>query len=224
MIRAIVYDAVGTLIQVQPSVAAIYAEVGRRHGSSLAVEEVRRRFPAAFARQEQLDRDAGWRTDELREMNRWRQIVAEVLEDVADVDACFAELFTAFGQAPAWSCELDSVGLIETMHLRGIRQALASNFDRRLRQVIAPLPIAPYLDPVVISSEVGWRKPARQFFEHVVGSLALLPSEILFVGDDLGNDYEPARASGMQAVLFDPHGKSSNIQRVERLIDVADFV
>ena len=35
MIQAIVYDAVGTLIHVQPAVSALYADVGQRFGSKL---------------------------------------------------------------------------------------------------------------------------------------------------------------------------------------------
>ncbi|MBI1830695.1 MAG: HAD-IA family hydrolase, partial [Planctomycetes bacterium] len=219
-----VYDAVGTLIHVHPSVAAIYAEVGQRFGSNLEPDEIRRRFRAAFARQERLDQDAGWRTDEPREFDRWRQIVAEVLDDVADLDACFADLFAAFGQSSAWSSDPDAEALMQMLHARGIRQAMASNFDRRLRAVMAPMPIAAYLDPVVVSSEVGWRKPARAFFEHVAISLALPASEILFIGDDVGNDYEPARDFGMRAVLFDPHRTSADVKAMQRLRDVIDFV
>ena len=42
MIKAIVYDAVGTLIHVQPAVSAIYAEVGRRFGSIGLAEHCRK--------------------------------------------------------------------------------------------------------------------------------------------------------------------------------------
>ena len=46
-VQAIFFDAVGTLIFPQPTAAAIYAEVGRRHGSRLAIDEIRdRRAPA----------------------------------------------------------------------------------------------------------------------------------------------------------------------------------
>jgi FMN phosphatase YigB (HAD superfamily) len=75
MIQAIVYDAVGTLIHVQPSVATIYATVGRRFGSQLEPDEIRQRFHAAFSRQDRLDEQAGWRTSETRELDRWRAIV-----------------------------------------------------------------------------------------------------------------------------------------------------
>lgn len=225
MIQAIVYDAVGTLIHVQPAVAAIYADVGRRFGSKLDADEIQRRFRNAFSLQDRLDEHAGWRTSETRERNRWRDIVAQVLDDIADIDGCFAALFETFGKPDAWRCDRDAADVLASMHRRGIRQALASNFDRRLRDVIAPMPIARYLDPLVISSEIGWRKPAAEFFAHLGDSLQVRPEAILFVGDDLGNDYDAARSAGMRALLVDPRGKHLNISdRIERLADVSEFV
>src|SRR5437867_1152954 len=102
MIQAIVYDAVGTLMHVHPSVEAVYAEVGRRFGSRLDRAEIRRRFRAAFAEQEELDRAALWRTNEERERERWRAIVSRVLDDVADGAGCFATLYERFAQSSSW--------------------------------------------------------------------------------------------------------------------------
>ena len=50
-VRAVVFDAVGTLIRPEPSVAAVYSEIGKRHGAHLDPAEVRARVPGAFARQ-----------------------------------------------------------------------------------------------------------------------------------------------------------------------------
>jgi putative hydrolase of the HAD superfamily len=225
MIQAIVYDAVGTLIHVQPAVASIYAEIGRAFGSRLDETTIRHRFPIAFARQEQLDADAGWRTSEEREIARWRAVVAEVLDDVADPGACFAALFDRFGKPEVWRCADEASGLLAELHRLGYRQALASNFDRRLRNVIAPLPIAPYVDLIVVSSEVGWRKPAPEFFRGLAGTLRLPMDAILFVGDDLENDYKPAVTVGMQAVLVDPVQRHVDVEgRIEKLADLRELI
>lgn len=222
MIQAIVYDAVGTLIHVQPSVATIYAAVGRRFGSQLEPNEIRRRFHAAVTRQDRLDEQAGWRTSETRELDRWRAIVAEVLDEVADRAGCFAALFETFGQIQSWSCDPEAGELLASLHRRGCRQALASNFDRRLRGVIEPMPIARYLETLVISSEIGWRKPALEFFAQVAASLQLPAEAILHVGDDRDNDYSAARRAGMRALLLDPHRKNLDVEwdRIERLGEV----
>ena len=49
-VRAVFFDAVGTLIHPQPSAAAVYAAVGRRFGTRRTEEEIAARFPTAFAR------------------------------------------------------------------------------------------------------------------------------------------------------------------------------
>jgi putative hydrolase of the HAD superfamily len=218
MHQAIVYDAVGTLIHVQPSVAHIYATIGKRFGSRLTVAQIEDRFRAAFMRQERLDQDVGWRTDEARERQRWRAIVAEVLDDVADAAGCFEALFDAFGKAEAWTCDADAAAVIANIRERGVKQAVASNFDRRLRGVLQAMPALNGLSPIVISSEVGWRKPAPEFFAHLMDALQLPANEILFVGDDRGNDFDAARRAGMRALLLDTQNKHLDVaERVERL-------
>jgi putative hydrolase of the HAD superfamily len=223
MIQAIVFDAVGTLIHVQPSVATIYAEIGARFGSRLGAEAVQRRFHAAFARQDRLDQEAAWRTSEDRERARWRAIVGEVLDDVADIDACFDAMYTAFGHATSWSCDPDAGELLPLLRQRGMRLAMASNFDARLPGVIARMPALAALDPIIVSSTVGWRKPAPQLFQAVVESLALPPDAILFVGDDHANDFVGAREAGMPALLLDPCGRHLHLAeaRLGRLMDLA---
>ena len=222
--RAIVYDAVGTLIHVNPSPAAIYTQVGQRFGSRLNVDEVRRRFYAAFARQEEIDGANGWRTDEARERQRWRDIVAEVLDDVEDLDACFEALWNTFRNGDVWSCEPETAEVIASFRQRGIVQAVASNFDARLHGVVATLPPLHGLNPIVISSQVGWRKPAPQFFAHLIDVLQLPAGDILFVGDDRGNDYDAAVAAGMRALLVDPLGNHIDVSpnRIERLRELIE--
>jgi putative hydrolase of the HAD superfamily len=219
--HAIVYDAVGTLIHVQPSVAHIYAAIGQRFGSRLTIEQINGRFRAAFARQERLDRDMAWRTDETRERQRWCDIVAEVLDDVADAAGCFEALFEAFGKADAWACDADAAAVIATLQTRGVKQAVASNFDGRLRGMLEAMPGLDGLTPIIISSEVGWRKPAPEFFAHLLQKLQLPARDVLFVGDDRGNDFEAARGAGMWAVLLDPARKHLDVAaRLERLRDL----
>ena len=51
-IRAVLFDAVGTVLYPKPSAATAYYEAGRQFRSRLAAPEVARRYYAAFARHE----------------------------------------------------------------------------------------------------------------------------------------------------------------------------
>src|SRR5689334_3886912 len=101
-VRAVFFDAVGTLIHPEPPAPVVYAEVGRSFGSRLTPAEIAARFRTAFAREDALDLAAGLRTNEERERRRWRHIVGAVLDDVSDAGGCFEELFAHFGRPAAW--------------------------------------------------------------------------------------------------------------------------
>jgi putative hydrolase of the HAD superfamily len=72
----------------------------------------------------------------------------------------------------------------------------------------------------VISSVVGFRKPAVEFFQQVIEVAACEPDEVLFVGDDMDNDYLGATASGLEARLLDVNRGYSIQNRIERLVDL----
>jgi putative hydrolase of the HAD superfamily len=205
-IQAVVFDAVGTLIHPDPPAAVVYADVGRRFGSRLTAAEVRPRFAAAFDRQEQIDLAAGLCTSEERERRRWRAIVAEVLTDVTAPAACFQELYQHFARPEAWRCEPGTAAVLEALAGRGLVLAVASNYDHRLRTVVAGQPELRPVRHLVISSEVGWRKPAVEFFAAVCRAVGLPAARVLHVGDDVRNDYNGATAAGLRAVLLDPDG------------------
>jgi putative hydrolase of the HAD superfamily len=224
-VRAIFFDAVGTLIHPEPPAALVYAEVGRSHGSRLTVAEVTQRFAAAFAREEALDVAHDLQTSEERELRRWQRIVGEVLDDVSDPAGCFAELYRHFSLPTAWRCEPDVAALLEELHAHGYRLGIASNYDHRLHAVADGLPALRPLRERVISSEVGWRKPAAEFFAALLARTGLPAERILLVGDDFVNDYEGARACGISAVLLDARGRHADIpERITRLGEVLDLL
>jgi putative hydrolase of the HAD superfamily len=209
-VRAVIFDAVGTLIHPEPSAAVVYAAVGQSLGSRLTVGEIAERFRTAFAREEALDRADGLRTSEERERRRWRSIVGAVLDDVRDPERCFEELFAHFGRPGAWRSDPAAAALAD-LERRGHVLGMASNYDARLHGVAAGLAELRPLRHVVVSSEVGWRKPAPQFFAALCARLGLPPSEILYIGDDRVNDYDGALAAGLRAALVGEGGRGGGL-------------
>ncbi len=201
MIRVICFDAVGTLISPYPSAITIYAQMASRFGSRLTEETIRTRFTKAFAREEEVDFSQSLKTNETREWQRWQRIVSTVLDDVDDSQRCFEELYNYFGQPQAWRCRENTGPLLTELNQQGYILALASNYDKRLRSVVQGLAELQSLSHLVISSEVGWRKPAPAFFAALLQTLSVSAEQILFVGDDPVNDYEGARNTGLPAFL-----------------------
>src|SRR4051812_41464253 len=119
-IRAVFFDAVGTLLFPEPSAPVVYAEVAGRHGLVVEPDEILRRFVAAFRAEEEADRMAGWVTDEERELARWRRIVAETLPGLPNSDAAFRELFEHFAKPSAWRVHPDAATVFRELQNRGL--------------------------------------------------------------------------------------------------------
>ncbi len=82
------------------------------------------------------------------------------------------------------------------------RLGLCSNFSdaETARTVVAEAGFLPHLRSLVISEEIGIRKPRREIFEAAAAGLELEPREILHVGDSLKADIAGAAAVGMGTV------------------------
>ncbi len=82
------------------------------------------------------------------------------------------------------------------------RLAVVSNFDYSptCRGILEREGIADLFETIVISDEVGWRKPKPVIFETALRRMGLGPDEALFVGDRVDADVIGARGVGMPAV------------------------
>jgi putative hydrolase of the HAD superfamily len=217
---AIFFDAVGTLIFPNPSVGEVYSRIGRRHGAVLEISEIDRRFSAAFRRQEAWDAEHGNRTSEDRERQRWQSIVAEVFHDLPNSLAPFAELWKHFASAVAWTCYSDVAPCLAWLDAAGLAWGIASNYDSRLRTVVTGLPVLSSCRYLAISSEIGWRKPAPEFFA-VLPTLAGLPREqVILVGDDEETDWCGGRAAGLSSVWLKRNGGAKSEHGIGSLADL----
>ncbi|MEX2224411.1 MAG: HAD family hydrolase [Candidatus Rokuibacteriota bacterium] len=89
--------------------------------------------------------------------------------------------------------------LLERLRER-YRLAVVSNFDYSptCLAILEREGIAHLFETIVISDEVGWRKPKPVIFETALGRMkSLRPAEALFVGDRADIDVIGARAVGM---------------------------
>jgi putative hydrolase of the HAD superfamily len=201
-LRAILFDAVGTVLFADPAVIDVYFEVGQRFGSQVARAEIAGRFKRALAKQDELDRRVhALRTDESREMDRWRAIVTDTLGESADSQAALTQLWAHFASPASWRLAPDAAEVFAELDRRQITWGLASNFDSRLQSICNGLPPLARCRHVFASSQLGWRKPSPGFFQAIEQRFESPPQGLLLVGDDRANDYLGARSAGWQALL-----------------------
>ena len=86
---------------------------------------------------------------------------------------------------------------------RSKKLALVTNFDHppHIRPILNKFDLAPYFDSVVISGEVGVKKPDPRIFDAALEQTGIKPEEAIYVGDT-EDDTKAACAAGMVPVLI----------------------
>jgi putative hydrolase of the HAD superfamily len=85
---------------------------------------------------------------------------------------------------------------------------IVSNFDHppTAHLVLEREDVRSLFDVIVISGEIGWRKPHRKIFFEALDRLGVGPKEALFVGDTFGADVIGSKSIGMDSVWLNRKG------------------
>lgn len=124
-----------------------------------------------------------------------------VLEDlpISSRQAAFRELWDHFADPRHWRVFDDVAPTFAELRRRGFQIGIASNFDARLQPICAAYPELAGVEPIFVSSAIGWVKPATGFYREIERLTGLTAEQIAIVGDDQENDVLVPRQLGWQA-------------------------
>jgi putative hydrolase of the HAD superfamily len=193
-VDAITFDVGNTLITTWPSVGHIYAEIAARHGCvGVTAELLEARFRAVWPGRLHL----------AETRSGWQQVVDEVFEGLSDSPPSrtfFGELFDRFAQPDVWRIYDDVLPALDRLAARGLRLAVISNWDERLRTILRALALDARFETIVVSCEVGHAKPHPAIFDEATARLGLPANRILHIGDNAEADLHGARNAGLHAL------------------------
>jgi putative hydrolase of the HAD superfamily len=203
MIRVVTFDAAGTLIRLVNPAGKVYADLARRFGYDLDPVHIQDSFKIVWKRfppppdtdLPNPDDDRGW----------WRDFVAQTMIEagyrIDPFDDYFQTVYEQFRLPGVWELFPDVQKVLAQLSRAGIRLGMISNFDRRLYDILSHLNVRDDFEHLIISSEIGIRKPAGRIFEVAARRFGVAAGEILHVGDEPDSDFAGARRAGFQALL-----------------------
>jgi putative hydrolase of the HAD superfamily len=206
--RAVLLDALGTLIELHPPAPRLRAELARRYHVSLSEVDAERAIAAeiSFYRHHL---DEGRDEESLVQLRlRCAETLREAIPAAARrrlpgaeplVDTLLASLH--FDPYP------DVRPALVDYRARGLRLVVVSNWDVSLHAVLRNLALRPLIDGVLTSAEAGARKPAPAIFEQGLRLAGVSAGEAVHVGDSLEEDVAGARAAGIEPVLVRRDGR-----------------
>lgn len=115
----------------------------------------------------------------------------------------------------------DTVPALERLKAAGLRVGIVSNHVWRLPEVVDGLGLGGYVDHVLTSARVGYRKPHPAIYRAALEAAGVPPEAALFVGDSVSHDVDGPRAAGMRAVLIDRGGRNGHREAIRTLDELA---
>ena len=203
MIRAVLLDMLGTLVELRDPVPRLRAELERRTAVDVGDEAAARGFGAEIAYY--LEHHMEGRDHESLEDLRDR--CAARMDEAMGVDGLAREDVRAAMMASLEFAPFPDVQpALAALKERGLRLVIASNWDWSLPQWVERVGLGRYVDGTASSAVAGAAKPAPDVFRAALRLAGTAPEEAVHVGDSLEGDVEGARAAGLRPVLLQRRG------------------
>lgn len=212
-VKAVFFDAAGTLFHVHGSVAEIYLRYAEPYGVKRSPEMLRA-IADAFRRAFQDAPPPVFAATDPGEIKRcerlwWFDIVHHVFYRIGmfeGFDDYFDEVFQAFDGPALWRLYPETLTVLKSLKGSGFELGIVSNFDSRLFNVLRGLGLIDLFETVTIASLARAAKPAPRIFQLALDKHALDANEAVHVGDSVRDDIAGGRAAGLTTVLLDREG------------------
>jgi putative hydrolase of the HAD superfamily len=212
-IRAVVWDANGTLVRIlteegMDEIFRAAAHFLTYQGIDLCREQVRELYFRIMAEQQHASPHAH---PEFDAVGIWHSIIEEH-------QTAFTRALPAakLEQMPLFLAEMSRgisrrrLGLYP--HAREVLDALRGRYPLALvtdaqtayaRGELHRVGLLGYFDPIIVSGDYGYRKPDRRLFQFALDGMNVAAENALYVGNDMYRDIFGAREAGLRTVMFD---------------------
>ncbi len=232
-IKAVFFDAGGTLLYIHPSVGNVYADVTREMGVELSNERIESRLREIWEEYAPTNavREGDYRASDERDRKMWKEFLRRLYDDIDQLqdlnfDDWFQQVFNRFGKPKTFELYEETLETLATLRKDGYHVGVVSNWDSRLISICEGLGVDEHVDFILPSAVAGYRKPSSKIFEQALEKAEVQPDEAMHIGDKELDDYRGARSVGLTPVLLDRNNqqREQNQNIISSLDEVTNFL
>jgi putative hydrolase of the HAD superfamily len=206
--RAVLLDALGTLLTFEPPAPQLRAALRERTGVDVGEDAAGRAIAAEIAYYRAHLNEGGDQAG----LAALRRACAEAMrpelpEPVARADGEL--LLGALLDSLRFVAYPEVADALSVLRARGMRLVVVSNWDVSLHERLVQTGLADLVDGAVASAEVGAAKPDAAIFAHALALAGVGAEAAWHVGDSVDADVLGALAAGLRAVLVARDGPAT---------------
>jgi putative hydrolase of the HAD superfamily len=221
-VRAVLLDALGTLVYLEPPGPRLRNALREIAGVEVSLDQAERAFRAEIGHYlaHHTEGGDGPGLDRLRD--DCAEVMRSALPDPRPEQAAVREAMLA---ALSFAAFPDVVPTLRDLRARGTRLVVVSNWDCSLPEWLEGAGLASLLDGTVSSAAAGEPKPGPAPFTAALALAGVAAHEALHVGDSLEADVEGAQEAGIRAVLLARDGDPpEGVEAVSSLAELASLL
>ena len=213
MVRAVLLDAMGTLLELDPPAPRLRHELRERANVELTLAEAGSAMAAEigfYRAHHQAGRDRA-------SLAGLRRECAVALRDALPGSAGELPLDVVGGAMLAaihFRVYPEAISVLERLRGAGVHRVVVSNWDVSLHEVLQEVGLAPLLSGTITSAELGASKPSPAIFRHALTLAGVPARDAVMVGDSVLEDVDGARAVGVTPVLVARDGAVPEVDGV----------
>jgi HAD superfamily hydrolase (TIGR01549 family) len=225
MTQAVLLDALGTLLELDPPGPRLAAVLREDHGIELSPTEATRAFgkEIAYYRAHHLEGRDETSLAALR--GRCAEVLHKALPARAAGALTVGKVQAAMEGALCFRAYADALETLPLLSAQGYRLVVVSNWDISLSGVLHDAGVLD-VNAVLTSAQVGAAKPDPAIFEAALALVGVAAEQAVHVGDSPAQDVAGARAAGVPAVWLcrgEPPGEERTPAGVPRIASLAEL-
>lgn len=103
-----------------------------------------------------------------------------------------------------FSIDQSTIDIINAIKMHVKVAIITNGSTQRQKAKITNTNLENCFDTIIISEEVGFRKPDKRIFDLALNKLNVQPEAALFLGDDIEKDIAGCQNAGMKGIWFNP--------------------
>ena len=211
MIQYIFFDVAGTLLG-KPTLYSIIQNTLRDFGHEVGLDEIKNKHKLLSEVIHFPDR-----TDETfyRKFNSELLYLLGIIPEEIVIDSIFKNCTYLPWEA------FDDTKILKELNLP---MGVISNFNTSLKDKLTQF-FGPVFQDVLVSEELGVAKPNIEFYQKALEKIPFDVHEVLYVGDSIKLDLEPASKLGFKVLIIDRDNFYPNSKnRISNLTEITQFI